>query len=162
SILTVARRTAAVSTTPGTSASVRSAISNAVASAVVSRSGRRMPASSVTVTVSPAKERSIRPPGPCPGRPHTHGTSRSPRPPPPRVHAPQPQLELPPRSAPLHPRPDPPAEPPQPVRPTLGHPHPRGADDRRRLDPAPHHGEQVDVDRHPHRPRRADRPHRPD
>ena len=64
SILAVARRTAAVSTTPGTSARVRNATSSAVASAVVSRSGRRMPASSVTVTVSPANERSIRSPGP--------------------------------------------------------------------------------------------------
>jgi hypothetical protein len=64
STLAAARRTACVSATPGTSASVRSAISNAVASAVVSRNGRRMPASWVTVTVSPEKDRSTRSPGP--------------------------------------------------------------------------------------------------
>ena len=64
SIFAVARRTAAVSATPGVSASARSATSSAVASAVVSRSGRRIPASSVTETVSPENDRSTRSPGP--------------------------------------------------------------------------------------------------
>ena len=49
----------------------------ASASSAVSRSGRDMPASKITDTVSPSKDRSIRSPGPWPGSPHIHSSCRS-------------------------------------------------------------------------------------
>ncbi len=63
SILAIALRAASGSTTPGMSASARSATSRPVASGEVSLSGRSMPAENVTSMVSPENWKSMRSPG---------------------------------------------------------------------------------------------------